>query len=225
MSKLEQLQFQGIRSFDPGRPSVIKFYTPLTLIVGYNGSGKTTIIESLKFATTGDQPPNSKSGGAFIHDPKLVNESTVYAQVKLQFRSENGAAMTVVRNLQLDAQRTGPHKQKTLECNLSMSRHGERTSLSKRVLELDKMLPRYLGVSKAILDSVIFCHQDESLWPISEPAALKKRFDAIFEAEKYTKAVTNIRDLRKDQGKKLQDLQKEEVHCKETKLRAERVCI
>ncbi len=29
-----------------------------------------TVIESLKYATTGEQPPNSK-GGAFIHDPKV----------------------------------------------------------------------------------------------------------------------------------------------------------
>lgn len=34
-----------------------------------------TIIECLKYATTGDLPPNSK-GGAFIHDPK-VTRSTV----------------------------------------------------------------------------------------------------------------------------------------------------
>jgi hypothetical protein len=29
-----------------------------------------TIIECLKYATTGDQPPNTK-GGAFVHDPKV----------------------------------------------------------------------------------------------------------------------------------------------------------
>lgn len=29
-----------------------------------------TIIECLKYATTGDLPPNTK-GGAFIHDPKV----------------------------------------------------------------------------------------------------------------------------------------------------------
>ena len=50
-------------------PISIVFTAPLTLIVGWNGSGKTTIIESLKYATTGDLPTNSKSGGAFIHDP------------------------------------------------------------------------------------------------------------------------------------------------------------
>jgi hypothetical protein len=36
-----------------------------------NGQSK-TIIECLKYATTGDLPPNSK-GGAFIHDPKVRN--------------------------------------------------------------------------------------------------------------------------------------------------------
>ncbi len=30
-----------------------------------------TIIEALKYATTGEHPPNSK-GGAFIHDPKVI---------------------------------------------------------------------------------------------------------------------------------------------------------
>lgn len=29
-----------------------------------------TIIECLKYATTGDLPPNTK-GGAFVHDPKV----------------------------------------------------------------------------------------------------------------------------------------------------------
>jgi len=43
-------------------------------------------------------------------------------------------------------------------------------------------VPAQLGVSKAILQNVIFCHQEESNWPLSEPAALKKKFDDIFEA-------------------------------------------
>lgn len=32
---------QSIRSFDNQKAETIEFYTPLTLIVGYNGSGKT----------------------------------------------------------------------------------------------------------------------------------------------------------------------------------------
>lgn len=100
MSKIEKLSIRGVRSFSPADREVIGFNTPLTLIVGYNGSGKTTIIECLKYATTGELPPNSK-GGAFIHDPKLCGEKEVLAQVKLSFRSTVGESYVVTRSLQL----------------------------------------------------------------------------------------------------------------------------
>lgn len=48
------------------------------------------------------------------------------------------------------------------------------------------------------MENVIFCHQEESNWPLAEPAALKKKFDDIFEATKYTKALDNIKVLRKE---------------------------
>ncbi|KAI9805880.1 MAG: hypothetical protein M1825_000494 [Sarcosagium campestre] len=160
-----------------------------------------TIIECLKYATTGDLPPNSK-GGAFIHDPKLCGEKEVLAQVKLSFKGNSGSKMVVTRSLQLTVKKT-TRQQKTLEGNLLVIKDGERTALSSRVAELDQMMPQYLGVSRAVLDSVIFCHQDESLWPMSEPSVLKKRFDEIFEALKYTKAIDNIKVLRKKQAEEL----------------------
>lgn len=58
-------------------------------------------------------------------------------------------------------------------------------------------MPSLLGVSKAVLDNVIFCHQEDSNWPLSEPSALKKKFDDIFEATRWTKALDNIKALRK----------------------------
>jgi DNA repair protein RAD50 len=36
--------------------------------------------------------------------------------------------------------------------------------VSSRCQELDTEIPIQLGVSKAILDNVIFCHQEESNW-------------------------------------------------------------
>ncbi|KAL9122688.1 MAG: hypothetical protein Q9187_000760 [Circinaria calcarea] len=209
-----------IRSFDNTRAETIQFHTPLTLIVGYNGSGKTTIIECLKYATTGDQPPNVK-GGAFIHDPKLCGEKEVLAQVKLSFKGTSGAKMVVTRSLQLTVKKTA-RTMKTLEGQLLMLKDGERTAISSRVAELDQIMPQYLGVSKAILDSVIFCHQDESLWPMSEPSALKKRFDEIFEALKYTKAIDNIKALRKSQNEQLGKFKIMEQHAKEDKDKADK---
>lgn len=41
MSTLDKLSIQGIRSFDPDKQCNIVFYSPLTLILGQNGCGKT----------------------------------------------------------------------------------------------------------------------------------------------------------------------------------------
>ena len=77
---------------------------------------------------------------------------------------------------------------------------------------------------QAILENVIFVHQDDSNWcalsaawcrparmssllsprracrPLAEGAVLKKKFDDIFAATKYTKALETIRKLKTDQA-------------------------
>ena len=131
--------------------------------------------------------------------------------------------MVATRSMQLTVKKS-TRTQKTLEGQLVTSSNGERSSLSTRVAELDLLMPQKLGVSKAVLDSVIFCHQDESLWPMSEPLTLKKKFDEIFEALKYTKAIDNIKKLRKDQGLKLSKLRLQEQSAKEVKIRGDKVC-
>ncbi|KAF2112071.1 AAA domain-containing protein [Lophiotrema nucula] len=220
-AKIDKLQIVGVRSFANRVGETIQFGTPLTLIVGWNGSGKTTIIECLKYATTGELPPNSKTGGAFIHDPKLCGEKEVLAQVMLAFKSTSGVRMVATRRLQLTVKKT-TRSQKTLEGSLVIAKDGERTAISARVAELDQIIPQYLGVSKAILENVIFCHQDDSLWPMSEPSVLKKKFDEIFEAMKYTKAIENIKILRKKQNEELAKCKIIEQHCKEDKEKGER---
>ena len=72
--------------------------------------------------------------------------------------------------------------------------------------ELDKAVPVYIGVSRAILENVIFCHQDESNWPLSEGAVLKKKFDDIFESARYSKALETIRKLKVEYGNKSKDV-------------------
>ena len=48
MASIEKMQILGIRSFSPeGRGQIIEFFSPLTLILGPNGSGKTVRIISL----------------------------------------------------------------------------------------------------------------------------------------------------------------------------------
>ncbi|KAI0810303.1 AAA domain-containing protein [Xylaria sp. FL0064] len=220
MSKIDKLSIVGVRSFGHIERQNIAFFTPLTLIVGYNGSGKTTIIECLKYATTGELPPNSK-GGAFIHDPKLCGEREVLAQVKLRYNVPPNTSYVVTRSLQLTVKKT-TRSQKTLEGTLHSNCDGEKVSVSSKEANLNKLISETLGVSPAVLDAVIFCHQEESLWPMSEPAALKKRFDEIFEAMKYTKAIENLKVLRKRQGETLAKLKAREIGDKQNKDRAEK---
>jgi len=192
------LLIRGIRSFSPFNDSVIEFYTPLTIIVGHNGAGKTTIIECLKYATTGDLPPNSK-GGAFVHDPKISRELEVKAQMKLKFKNTRGQTMVVTRSLQ-STQKKNKLEQKTLESLLATTDPvtGEQVSISSRCAEMDAEIPLQLGVSRAVLENVLFCHQEESFWPLSEPSVLKKKFDDIFAATRYTKALDTLKSLRKE---------------------------
>lgn len=132
MAHLDKLAIRGIRSFDDKQIAIVEFFSPVTVIVGHNGSGKTTIIECLKYATTGDQPPGTR-GGAFIHDPKMANEKEVKAQVKLRFYAANGTKMLAVRNLSLTAKKT-TMTMKTLEGVLSLANESDKTGKVRLIL-------------------------------------------------------------------------------------------
>lgn len=50
-----------------------------------------------------------------------------------------------------------------------------------------------MGVSKSILSSVVFCHQEELNWPLEDGKKLKERFDDIFDSARFNKALENNR--------------------------------
>ena len=203
MAELDKLAIRGVRSFGPRDVNIIQFFKPLTVIVGHNGSGKTTIVECLKYAATGDLPPHTKGGG-FLHDPNMAGTDTVKAQVRLRFRNTHGVRMNCVRNLQVSKKKGGGLSMKTLEGVLGIddeeAEPHARNSISTRCAELDTEMASLLGVPRAILEHVLFCHQEEANWPLAEPAILKKRFDEIFEVSRYTKALDTIRSLRKQRA-------------------------
>lgn len=85
------------------------------------------------------------------------------------------SALVVLAGLSLRATTTD-----TLQSNVQ-----QETSITTKCSQLDADLPLNLGVSAAILESVIFCHQEDSFWPLSEPSVLKKKFDDIFAATRW----------------------------------------
>jgi len=136
---------------------------------------------------------------------QLAGMDTVKAQVRLRFRNTSGVRMSCVRNLQVSKKKGGVGiTMKTLEGVLGVDDEAAdpqaRAAISTRCAELDAEMASLLGVSRAIIEDVLFCHQEESNWPLAEPAVLKKRFDDIFEVTRYTKALESIRALRKQRA-------------------------
>ncbi|PWA83573.1 DNA repair protein Rad50 [Artemisia annua] len=86
---------------------------------------------------------------------------------------------------------------------------GEKVCLSYRCADMDREIPALMGVSKAILENVIFVHQDEANWPLQDSSTLKKKFDDIFSATRYTKALEVIKKLHKDQAQEIKLSQKD----------------
>lgn len=76
----------------------IQFASPLTLIVGANGCGKTTIIECIKYALTGEYPPNSNMGQNFLNDPKQNGLNEVKGYVRLRV-SRNAFSLLLLLQL------------------------------------------------------------------------------------------------------------------------------
>ena len=196
MSKIQKLKIRGVRAFAENVPAVIELFTPLTIIVGQNGTGKTTIIEALKYATTGTMPPNSKNG-AFVHDPRLAQTTETRAQVMLKFMSCEGKELVLARGMSQVIGRT-KKETKTLESALWEVHGTEKRIVCNKLAELDSEVPLLLGTSPAVLESVIFCHQEDSTWPLSDAAEVKKKMDGIFASAKFVKALESLKTLKKE---------------------------
>lgn len=70
--------------------------------------------------------------------------------------------------------------------------------MSNKCGDTNAMVTEMIGVSKSILNYVIFCHQDDSFWPFEDGKKLKDKLDEIFGTTKYNKALEQLRNMTKD---------------------------
>ncbi|CDF38379.1 unnamed protein product [Chondrus crispus] len=215
MTTIDRLGLLGIRSYGTDDETFIKFYKPLTIILGRNGSGKSTIIEAVKMATTGDLPPMVDNGAAFIHDPRVHNETETKAKIRLLFTNVRGDQYVVSRHFQLSLKK-GPrsigYKTEFKTIDQTVKRMDGGAASSFRCADLNALLPEIMRVTKPVLNNVIFVHQEDSLWPLGKSQELKLKFDQIFAATRYTKALDTIRKLRREQAADLKTVKVELLH-------------
>ncbi|CAI5638623.1 unnamed protein product [Oreochromis niloticus] len=223
MSKINEMSILGVRSFgiEDKDKQVISFFTPVTVLVGPNGAGKTTIIECLKFATSGELPPGSK-GGAFVHDPKDAQRTVVRAQIELSLSDIKGEEIEIQRFMSCSLIEN-KYSFKSEEQNIKRTKDGRRVSRSVKCGDLHQEITSALGVSKSVLNDVIFCHQEESNWPLSEDRVLKEKFDSIFNVTKYNKARAKMHELRLKQSRTVEQCQAELSYLEKNKEKAQQL--
>ncbi|KAI3721937.1 hypothetical protein L2E82_32957 [Cichorium intybus] len=183
-------------------------------LVGFSGSdvelcshlitfwfGLQTIIECINLSCTGELPPNARSG---------QRETETKAQTKLRLKTAAGKDVVCIRLFQL-TQKASKKEYKAIESVLQTinPNTGEKVCISYRSADMSREIPALTGVSKAILENVIFVHQDETNWPLHDSSTLKKKFDYIFSATRYTKALEIIKKLHKDQSQEIKLSQKD----------------
>lgn len=260
-TKLLKLQLSGVRAFDCASNSnndknnvaEIFFEDNLTLIVGKNGTGKTTVIEALKYLCTGDLPPNSKNG-AFVHDPLLNKSLTSLAQLKLYFQSNNNKVYSVTKTLHCERksskieQRTHEsilleennyfqknitdsnfkdldYKENSISNNNNFNNNNINNNtklVADKVSEVKNGVPFYLNTHPPILQNIIFCHQEDTAWPLGDTVTVKKKLDEIFNSTQYAKSLTILKTLKTEidreinnNSNKLNYLLKEKLHKEE----------
>ena len=54
----------------------------------------------------------------------------------------------------------------------------QKRTISQRSIDVDKAVPQHMGISKAILENVIFVHQEDANWPLKESKVLVRQFCA-----------------------------------------------
>lgn len=229
MALLECVVIRGIRSFTPEREEKLKFSTPVTLLLGQNGCGKTTIIECIKYALTGDFPAGTDNGRGFVNDPKMSNRSTSKGSIKLLFKDTQQNFITVGKFLEVTTLAGGKLRFKSLSPTIRIqAANGEIRDMSGRCVDANMFCAQKLNVSKAILNNVIFCHQENASWPLEEAKKLKEKFDEIFGSTDYNKCIEKFRKLIKKKKVDLRVLEEQvkqkDLQKKNTEKLRESVC-
>lgn len=105
-----------------------------------------------------------------------------------------------------DLQKNGKARFKTLDSTIiTEDENGRREDTGRRVEEINNEMAMSMGVSKAILNNVVFCHQEDSNWPLEEGQKLKVKFDEIFGTTDYNKAIVKFINIRKEYEGKLKN--------------------
>jgi len=140
----------------------------------------------------------------------MTESAEVKAHIKLRYVSASGIDSVTSRSMSLVKKKT-KLEFKSLDGTMrTVNANGERASTNMKCSELDRCVSESLGVTPAILENVIFLHQEDSSWPMQDPQTLKKKLDDIFESTRYTKALEAFQKSKKEFAAKAKELKSDQ---------------
>lgn len=95
---------------------------------------------------------------------------------------------------------------KSLDATLTIDKNGEEICITKRNAEASDIMCDQMGVSKAIINNVLFCHQEDANWPLGTDQELMTKFDKIFGTTEYNNALEKMRKKSKELELGVKDL-------------------
>lgn len=158
------------------------FFDGITMIIGHNGAGKSSIIDAIVFALFGPK-------GEYVRGKKaedLIKKGKMFASVELHFSmGENG--YTVFRRVSMKKTDNAAY----LEMN------GNR--IIDTITGVDQEIETILGVSKEIFMNSVFVKQGEMDSLIDEdPAKRKELFSKLIGIDRLTRSSRTVGELVKE---------------------------
>lgn len=148
-----------------------------------------------------NKPLDNTKGAHFVHDVRVSNLKEVKGQVKLKIRKNiEGDCVSIIRSMKVTLNKANKLKFETLDSTIVLiDKNGKKVHsiLNKKPNETNEFACEAIGVSKAVLNNVIFCHQEDANWPMDEGKKLKEKFDAIFDTTEYDIAIDKLIASRK----------------------------
>ena len=122
----------------------------------------------------------------------------MFGQIRMQFLTDQNELVAVIRGASLSERgKKAEFKRLDNEVIVSDSTGTNVKKIYNNCKDTDRLVPELLNCPSAVLENVIFCHQEEFNWPFQDSAKLKKVFDEIFDTTKYSKKVTALREVKK----------------------------
>lgn len=122
-----------------------------------------------------------------------------------QIKSVNGTRITICRSAKV-SKKGQKYQFKTLDATLTFEPlDGKEVNVSKRNADATNDMCDAVGVSKAVINDVLFCHQEDANWPLSSDQELMNKFDKIFGTSEYNNALDRMRTMRKQCEAEIKD--------------------